>query len=152
VDVMAHALEWMKKNRNMDFDYAMILQPTSPLRKAEDIDACINIAEERHADSVMSMMHIPDFAVEKLKTIDDGLIKPLIRMEGKDSAHRTEGTMVYKRNTAIYLTRSDLLRVGEMFGKVSYAYVMPMERSVDINEQADIELAEFFLKKHANAS
>ena len=152
VDVMAHALTWMKENRNAEFEYAMILQPTSPLRTAEDIDVCIRIAAESDADSVMSMVEISDFALEKLKTIEQGVIAPLLQPEGKDSAHRTEGKKVYKRNTSVYLTRSALLMQGELFGKTSHAYVMPPERSIDINGPVDLELAEFFLKKSTHAS
>lgn len=152
VDVMAHALTWMKEHRKAEFEYAMILQPTSPLRRAEDIDSCIRIAAETGADSVMSMVEIPDFALEKLKKIDKGMIAPLFKPEGRDSAHRTEGEKTYKRNTAVYLTRSALLQQGELFGKNSRAYVMPPKRSLDINGPMDLELAEFLLKKSNHAS
>ncbi|MCI0533120.1 acylneuraminate cytidylyltransferase family protein, partial [bacterium] len=55
IAVVQHAVSWIRENENEIYDYVMILQPTSPLRTAEDIDACIKIADETHADSVMSM-------------------------------------------------------------------------------------------------
>ncbi|OGJ60121.1 hypothetical protein A2881_01005 [Candidatus Peribacteria bacterium RIFCSPHIGHO2_01_FULL_55_13] len=150
IDVMAHALEWMEKNRSKIFDYAMILQPTSPLRTGEDIDATIRIAAQTGADSVMSMVELVDFSVPKLKRIKDNCIFPLFEEEGKESAHRNTGEPVFKRNTAIYLTKTELLRAGDMFGKNSRAYIMPRDRSIDINDAVDFATAESLLRLHKN--
>ncbi len=147
LDVMRHALDWMQEHRDASFDYAMILQPTSPLRTAADIDACIRIAAESDADSVMSMVEIPDFAVQKLKQIHEGRILPLLKEEGAQSASRAEAAPVYKRNTAIYLTKASLIHAGDLFGTNSRAYVMPLERSLDINHPVDLALAEFWVKR-----
>lgn len=147
VDAMKHAITWLQKEQNETYDYAMILQPTAPLRSAADIDACIRMAQETGADSFMSMVELQDFAPEKLKKIDKGQIVPLFGDEGKQSAQRTTGERVYKRNTAVYLTKTDLLLKGDLFGKDSRAYIMPRERSLDINDPVDFELAEFFLGK-----
>jgi CMP-N-acetylneuraminic acid synthetase len=148
LDVVNHALTWMRDNKGRTFDYAMILQPTSPLRTDEDIDACISLAVEKDADSVMSMVEVPDSSPEKLKRIEGGIILPLLQEEGASSAQRTAGEPVYKRNTAVYLTKTSLLEKDDLFGKHSVAYVMPRERSVDINDEADFDLATFYLTHH----
>ncbi|TSC80441.1 MAG: N-acylneuraminate cytidylyltransferase [Candidatus Peregrinibacteria bacterium Gr01-1014_25] len=146
IEVMQHAIRWMEE-RGERFDYAMILQPTSPLRTGADIDACLELAARTNADSVMSMVQIPDFAVQKLKRItEDGRIQPRFADEGQRSAHR-DNDPVYKRNTAIYLTRVPVLMRGELFGADSRAYVMPRERSVDVNEPMDMAIAELLLGK-----
>lgn len=145
IDVAKHALQWLKKGDDETYDYVMILQPTSPLRTSDDIDACIRLAAKTKADSVMSMVALPDLSIEKLKTIKNGWIQPLLKPEGKQSAHRTTLPPVYKRNTAIYLTKTALIMKGDLFGKKSHAYIMPRERSVDINEPTDLALAAFFL-------
>lgn len=148
MDVVQHALKWFEENEGETYDYLMILQPTSPLRTAEDIDACIKIAEEKGADSVMSMYELDDFAPAKLKRItEEGLIEPLLEDEGKISSRRQDATKVFKRNAAIYLTKTSLIEKGDMFGERSYAYTMPIERSVDINGLSDFELAEFCISK-----
>ena len=146
VDVLIHALEWVKEHRNETFDYAMILQPTSPLRTAEDIDSAISIAAQTGADSVMSMVELIDFSVPKLKRIEGDKILPLFENEGKQSAHRTEGDPVYKRNTAIYLTKTEFLKKRDLFGIDSRAYIMPRDRSVDINDAVDWYIAAALLK------
>lgn len=136
------------KEQGEEFDYAMMLQPTSPLRTADDIDACIRLAVDSNADSVMSMKQLTDFSVKKLKSIDtNGQIHGLLEDEGKQTAARTEAEPVYRRNCAVYLTKTSLVETGDQFGVTSLAYLMPEERSIDINEPVDFALAEFWMKR-----
>lgn len=146
LDVLAHVITELQK-KGETYDYVLMLQPTSPLRTAADIDACIELAVKNDADSVFSLKKIPDFAIQKLKKIGNGEIKPLLEEERGQSAPRHKGPDVYKRNCAIYLTRTALILKGDQFGRKSMAYVMPEERSIDINTPTDFELAEFWLKK-----
>ena len=147
LDVLAHAIRYAEEHDGQTFDYVMMLQPTSPLRTGEDIDACIRIAVESDADSVFSMKELPDFAPQKMKTIRNGQIFPFLEEEKGQSAPRSRAEKVYKRNCAIYLTRTELILQGDQFGKKSMAYVMPRERSIDINDPVDLELTEFWMKK-----
>lgn len=146
IEVIQHALR-MTADEGIQYDYVMILQPTSPLRTSEDIDNCIAIASETDADSVMSMVELTDFSLPKLKKIENGIIVPFITEEGLQPEHRQASEPVYKRNTAIYLTKTEIVLKGDLFGKVSRAYIMPCERSVDINTATDMALAEFFLQR-----
>jgi len=145
LDVLNHAIDELEKEGE-HYDYILMLQPTSPLRTSEDIDASIELAMKNDADSVFSMKQLTDFAPQKLKTLDEnGKIYPLLEEEKGQSAPRHKGPKVYKRNCAIYLTKKDLIKKGDQFGELSYAYVMPEERSIDINEPADLNLAEYYL-------
>ncbi len=147
IEVVQHAIEWIRKNEDKEYDYVMILQPTSPLRTGRDIDECIKKIVDNNADSVMSMFELVDFSLKKLKKIEKGLILPLVREEGKKSSRHQDLGKIYKRNCAIYLTRTDLIKKGDLFGKKSLAYLMPAERSADINKLYEFELAEFWVKK-----
>ncbi len=149
IEVMQHALKWFKENLGEEYDYAVILQPTSPLRTGEDIDASIRLAEEKKADSVMSMVELQDFAAKKIKKIQDGLIVPYFENEGSAPSRRQDLTPAYRRNCAIYLTKTECIMRGDLFGTVSVPYIMPEERSVDINKPVDFELAEFWLKRNS---
>lgn len=143
IPVVQHTLNWLKENERKDFDYVMILQPTSPFRVAEDIDEAIKKAVETDADSVMSMVKLVDFSAPKLKIIDGDIIKPWAEVEGKQSASRNELKDVYKRNCAVYLTKVSVLMSGDLFGQVSRAIVMPALRSVDINTPDDFDYADW---------
>lgn len=148
IPVVQHALSWLKEHDGKTFDYVMILQPTSPFRTAEDIDKSIEKIVETGADSVMGMKKLIDFSFAKLKVLDGDKIMPFVESEGKESAARSELKDLYKRNCAIYLTKTELILQGDLFGNDSRAYVMPEERSVDINTPFDFELAEFIAKKY----
>ncbi len=148
ISVIQHSLTWLKDNRGEEYDYVMILQPTSPLRQAHDIDGAIQKIVETNADSVMGMIELVDFSTKKLKKIQNDEILSLIEEEGKTSAFRDADIKVYKRNAAIYLTKVEYIFQNDLFGKVSRPYLMPAERSVDINEPIDFLIAEFFLNKN----
>ncbi|MEK7164832.1 MAG: acylneuraminate cytidylyltransferase family protein, partial [Patescibacteria group bacterium] len=91
IPVVRHALDWLKEQQGEDYDYVMILQPTSPLRTGADIDAAIIIAIDTGADSVMSKVEIVDFDPVKIKRIENDLILPLFADEGAQSARRQSG-------------------------------------------------------------
>lgn len=146
--VLKHAIKWMRDNEAKQYDYIMMLHPTAPLRLAEDIDGCINKIVDSEADSVMSMKHLTDFSLKKLKVIKDDLILPFREPEGKTTKRRQDAEKeVYKRNCAIYLTKTELIMQDDLFGSVSRPYLMPEIRSIDINEIIDFEIAEYIITK-----
>lgn len=147
--VVQHALSWLKENHGEEYDYLMILQPTSPLRTAQDIDECIQKMIDTDADSIMSMVELENFALEKMKRIENDILVPFddSNKEGKQSTPRQFLSKAYRRNGVIYLTKTDLITQGDLFGKISRPYVMSAEKSVDINEPSDLELAEFYFGK-----
>lgn len=147
IDVVKHALNWLKDNRKEQYDYLMILQPTSPLRTGDDIDQCIKKIVDTNTDSVMSMVELEDMSLKKLKKINNDIILPYIEEEGKFSSRRQDLKKIYKRNCAIYLTKTEFILKNDLFGKVSRPYIMPIERSVDVNKSIDFKIAEFFLEQ-----
>lgn len=147
IEVVQHAIQWFKEHEHESYDYVMILQPTSPLRSAHDIDASIEKAYETDADSVMGMVEVPDFSAKKLKMIKDDAIVPFGEDEGPQSDTRHAANKVYKRNAAIYLTKTEWLLKGNLFGEVSRPYIMPRKRSVDVNDAFDLAIAGYLLSK-----
>ncbi|MFA6447580.1 MAG: acylneuraminate cytidylyltransferase family protein [Patescibacteria group bacterium] len=145
--VVQHAVSWLKDNCGEEYDYVMILQPTSPLRTAQDIDEAIKMVVDTGADSVMGMKELGDCSINKFKKIVDGVILPLFEDEGAFSTRRQDiDQKIYKRNGAIYVTKTELMMQGDLFGKTSLAHIMPEERSVDINILHDFIVAEAYLK------
>ncbi len=147
--VVQHALAWLKQEQGKEYDAVLILQPTSPLRTNDDIDNSIEIMERTNCDSVMGMKKLEDFSIKKLKILEGDVIKPWLEEEGAQSSSRQALANVYKRNCAIYLTKIEKIKAGDLFGADSRALVMPEDRSVDINAPFDFELAEFFISRKA---
>lgn len=147
LSVIQHALRWLKENAGEEYDYGMLLPPTAPLRLSEDVDNVIQKIVDTGADSVMSMMKLTDFSLKKLKKIENDQILPMLFDEGTDISFRNDSEPIYKRNASIYITKTECLLQGDLFGKISRPYIMPQERSVDINEPIDFIIAESLLKR-----
>lgn len=122
------------------FDAFMLLQPTSPLRTAEDIRAAFSIMEEKQADSVVSVCEAEHSPLWCGTLPPDDSMRDFLRIEGE---HRRQELAVYYRlNGAIYLVRAEhFLRTGSLYGDGCYAYRMPTGRSVDIDSQTDFVIA-----------
>ncbi len=147
IDYVRHTLAVLEQNQQ--FDMVVILQPSSPLRTAADIDATIDmLLNHKHADSAVSVVKVSHMVHPvKLKTIKDNELLPFIEDE-KGRFASQDLPDIYVRNCAVYATwRKDLETRPDVIGKKSIAYVMPPETSVDINDMIDFEFAEYLYKK-----
>jgi len=122
----------------------VVLQPTSPLRLAEDIDNTIDIYKANKADSVISFCKERHPVGWHKYLASDGKIEPLFEDELKN---RQDYKPTYYPNGAVYVLRCSLMQKGTYYTENSYAHVMPVERSVDVDTLDDFEYAEFLLRK-----
>jgi CMP-N,N'-diacetyllegionaminic acid synthase len=146
VPVLLHGVDWMREHAAFETDYVMLLQPTSPLRTSTDIDAAIQIAEEKGADSVVAMTqpHGHPFWCKTLAP--DGRLRPLVTSH-HGSLRRQDLPVALLPTGAIYMVNVEFLRkTGEYYGENSYAYVMPPERALDIDTAWDLELARLVME------
>lgn len=149
IDYVRHCLKELETNTN--YDLVVIIQPSSPLRTANDIDNTIRLLlSQPQADSSVSVVKV-DHMVHpyKLKVLQGDSLFPFIEEEsGRFAAHELPD--IYVRNCAVYCTwRKDLETRKDVIGKTSLAYVMPSDRSVDINDMIEFEFAEYlYAKQH----
>ena len=128
----------------------MLLQPTSPLRTTEDIDAAILIAKEHDATAVVSVSEMKQHPYLSRRILEDGTIAEFL---SSDIAYLSRQALptAYAINGAIYLNRREsILRDRTFLPSGTYPYVMPPERSVDIDTAWDLHLAELILKDGMN--
>jgi N-acylneuraminate cytidylyltransferase/CMP-N,N'-diacetyllegionaminic acid synthase len=145
--VIIHALDYLEKQEK-SVEAVVVLQCTSPLTKAEDIDRAVNKLMQTNADSVVSMQECsgPDNPYWMQK-IENERVVPFIK-EGMKHATRQELPPVYKLNGAIYVTRPEILHSGKLLGEDTKAYIMPAERSIDIDNEFDFKIAEFLINQN----
>jgi CMP-N,N'-diacetyllegionaminic acid synthase len=132
LDVVRHALDELGR-----CDVLVLLQPTSPLRRAEHIDEAVRLLLESGAESVLSVVEVPhQFRPGKLMAIDDGR---LVRL-GWDAPDRHAGTPLYARNgPAVLALRPE--RLGDdLYGGDCRPYVMDLADSVDVDGPVELEL------------
>lgn len=129
-----------------DFDAVLLMQPTSPLRTAEDIDACIGFAMEAAAGCVVSVT-LSSQHPQWMYRLDAGRrLQPVVA-----AAHvtrRQDLPPVYSANGALYFARSGWLQHHRTFITAeTLGYVMPGDRSIDLDSALDWKLAELLLKE-----
>lgn len=129
------------------FDSLMMLQPTSPLRTAEDIRGAFQLMTQRNATAVVSVCNT-DCSPLWCNTLPenqcmDGFLSPAALFP------RQALPQYYQLNGAIYLLVVDnFLKKGRLvYDQGCYAYVMPSERSVDIDGAVDFAIAEALLHR-----
>lgn len=144
--VARHALHWMAEHEKTQPSYMMLLQPTSPLRTTADIDKAIQLAEAKNASAVVSVCQAKQHPYLSKRILDDGTLADFIPSDLTDS-RRQALPPVYVLNGAIYLNRCEsLLRDQTFLPQGTYAYIMPAERSLDIDSPWDFYLADLILR------
>ena len=141
-DAIAHAIENSKQ-----YDYIVLLQPTSPLRDAKHIDEAIELLESKNADAVVSvceMDHSPLWSntLPKDASMAGFLNEELLNKRSQDLE------IFYRLNGAIYICKTQtLLQQKSFFIKENiFAYVMDRNSSVDIDEAIDFKIADVLMK------
>ena len=149
LDYVRHALTALESGGEQRFDTVVIIQASSPLTHSEDIDGTIDLLETSGADTAVSVMRL-DHAMHpaKLKLMEGDRLLPYLEPEnGRMAEH--ELPSVFVRNCAVYASRREVIDEGLIIGNDCRGYVMPRERSVDVNEEVDLMFAEFLLSKSA---
>jgi CMP-N,N'-diacetyllegionaminic acid synthase len=143
--VVAHALRRLEDTEHYRPDRVLLLQPTSPLRTAEDITAALTLADERRAESVVSVGPASSHPHLLKRITEDGTLEDL--MPHDPVKRRQDLEPVYALNGAIYLaSREQLLKHESFYAKKTYAYVMPPERSIDVDTPWDLYLCDLILR------
>lgn len=141
--VIEHALATLAGG----YDTIVLLQATSPLRRGEDIDGCLRRLWEGGAPSCVSVAPSAKHPAWMFSLGDDGRLVPFIA-ERPATTRRQDVSQAYAPNGAVYAAEVDWLRrVGRFYAPETIGYVMPVERSVDIDTRIDLEWAEFLVSR-----
>jgi CMP-N,N'-diacetyllegionaminic acid synthase len=139
IDAYFHAINYLKINNILSKEI-IILQPTSPLRILQDINSAYRIYKNEKADAVISCSY-GKYPIEwSLKLGKNGRIQKY-NSNKKMSNRQTQQKTLYP-NGAIYILNIDsLLKNKSYYGKRTYPYIMPKDRSIDIDDMEDFKIA-----------
>jgi CMP-N,N'-diacetyllegionaminic acid synthase len=144
--VMKHAIQFMEKKQKCKYDIVVMLQPTTPLRLAEDIDNSLILLEETKADAVISVVDVGANHPLRMKRVVDGRLINYIDQGYENMQPRQELPPVYIRNGAIYAVKRDVLMENDSWvGSDVRAYIMPTERSINIDAIQDLYLVNSYM-------
>lgn len=139
-EVIRHAINWIEENVGA-VSRVTLLQPTSPLRTAQDIIRAMDLYEAKQASAVVSVSRTAH-PIQFCNTLPADLT-----MEGfiktADNKRTQELPEHWYLNGAIYIfDRRYVGCLSEIYGKNTYAYIMERERAIDIDDELDFIIAE----------
>jgi CMP-N-acetylneuraminic acid synthetase len=134
------------------FDYVVLLQPTSPLRSVGDVDQAINRCVEGNARACVSVSPASSHPYLCYSMDKSGLMTTELP-ERFRSSRRQEFPDFYSLNGAIYVGDVSYVLTHQSFmGPETVGYVMPKERSIDIDDIFDFEVADFLMRRAEDSS
>jgi CMP-N-acetylneuraminic acid synthetase len=146
VAVAMHAVKWLAENENWQPDFVVLLQPTSPLRRAAHIDEAVDLAVQTDSDTVVSVTRVPHrFSPYSVMQLENGLLKDFwTEPLGFDRYRRQNLPVLYARNgPAVLVSRAGvILNSASFYGSTVVPYPMNEEDSLDIDSKFDLWLAE----------
>lgn len=133
IDPVLHVIEKIP-----GYDYVVLLQPTSPLRTAEDIDNCFSLCVECGAPACVSVTRCAENPYLMFWRDQSLRLTPLFAESGR-IAYRQQLPEAVRLNGAVYVARSQWLKETRSFiTSETIGYEMPADRSVDIDTEADL--------------
>ena len=146
IDVLVDALGMLDQREQYRADVVVLLQPTSPFRRENHIDAAVDLLISSGADSVVTVMQVPhQFTPESLMRLRGDRLDPFT--EGPTYTRRQDKQVLFARNgPAVIATRSRvLLDEHLLYGADTRGVVMSREDSFDIDEAFDLKVAELLM-------
>lgn len=147
--VIQHALAQAEARDGRRYEAIVLLQPTTPLRRAEDIEQCVRMLRETGAESVISVVDVGGYHPLRMKRFEGERLVNYVEQDGENMRPRQELPPVYIRNGAVYVTRRAVIDAGMLVGQDCRGLIMPAHRSVNIDAPNDLILAEQMLRRGA---
>lgn len=146
--VVQHAVSWLEEATE-NYDAVCLLQPTNPLRRPEDIDACIELLETSGADAVVTILPVPDkYNPHWVYFRDQNDVLRLSCGELAPISRRQDLPPAFHREGSVYITRRDvLMETNSLYGKHLVGYQLSPERCVNVDNAEDWERATAMLSR-----
>ncbi len=147
IDAVLHAITELK-NKGKNFDILVLLQPTSPLRAIRDVDNALKTFIKNNEQPLASVSEVNDNPI-LIRTIDSkGVLKNLLN--ANSTIRRQDMTKYYRINGSIYINRISDINKDTSFNDNPIPYIIPSNRSVDIDEMKDLIIAEYYITASKN--
>ncbi len=149
-DASPEWLAWQHAIRALgnNFDVFVSVPPTAPLRRVEDVDACIQTLLQSDADMVITVKPAERNPYFNMVVIDETGYARLVIQPENAVQRRQAAPIVYDMTTVAYAARPDfVLRARSMFEGKLKAVCVPAERALDIDTEMDFKIGELLLSQ-----
>lgn len=143
MDVVEHAVNWVKQNDEDKYEYICLLEPSSPFASYKDINAAIELIEKSKADTLLGMKEV-EVSKDFINVLDaEGKLSEFYKNIRKmKSVRRQEQKPQYTMNGCMYIARWEYFEKNKLFHSMnSVPYIMPKEMSIEIDDVWDYKLA-----------
>jgi N-acylneuraminate cytidylyltransferase len=147
-DVLIHALDFYKA-KGVDYDWIVLLQPTTPFRKEEDLRKMLDMMTD-DLDMVVSVKQAETNPYYNCFAVNEqGYLQKFIKTPGAGYGRQAARPVIYEKNGSVYVIKIDSLRKQKIneFEKVHF-YEMNKVYSIDLDEPLDWIFAEAVLNNH----
>ena len=154
IDAIRHGLDSMEK-RGERYSCVVILEPTSPLRAVSDVESAIRLIRQPDVDTVVGVVDLDLDLTDVMLPVAGQFIQPFLTFE-QPILRRQDGERLVKLNGCVYVVRRDVLvdprtKAFNPDGQNNHLrtkYVlMPLDRSIEIDNMVQFRLAELFMKE-----
>lgn len=144
-DAMSHAIRKLEEGGE-EYDYVLLLQPTSPLRNYHHIDEAVDLLKQKKADAIVGVTEV-EHPVEWVYALSDNLSMDGLMSTSTIHERSQDLPVRYRINGAIYLCQIERMFAEKtiLLNKNIYAYKMGRLISVDIDDLDDFKFAEVLM-------
>ena len=144
--VLVEVLSYLE-SKNQNFDYLVLLQPTSPLRTASDIDEAFTMLIDKKATSLISVKEPESNPLKSFVLNEEGYMQGIVNNDFPFMPRQALPKVFYP-NGAIYIVAVPYFKkLEKLFSDKTISYLMSADKSVDIDTKADILRAEKIMKE-----
>jgi CMP-N-acetylneuraminic acid synthetase len=146
--VVQHAIKEMEKINGLNYDIIVYIQPTAPLCRVEDIEACMEVLiSNSFYKSAVTAVKVATHPFKMKRLINGDQLVNYIDQGFEDMRPRQALPPVYRRSGAVYASRrSVVMEEGTLVGDPCKAILVPEETAVDIDRPVDLELVRYLIK------
>lgn len=149
LDVIRDAFMRSEEYYNKQFDYLIDLDATAPLRDIDDIIDSFNQFLENNNDNLITAMPSRRSPYFNLVEVDSVGKVSLSKQLDNSIVRRQDAPKSYDMNASIYIWKRDsILNEKLLFLENTGLYVMPEERSIDIDTELDYKFVEFLMREN----
>lgn len=143
MDVIDHAMQWIKMNDRETYDYICMLEPSSPFASYRDLDNALELIEQNKADTLLGMKEV-EVSKVFIHSLDPDKKLSYFYHAIKDlkSVRRQDMKKEYTMNGCMYIARWDYFEKHKLFhSENSIPYIMPEESSIEIDSMYNYRVA-----------
>lgn len=148
IPVMQHCVKEVEEKSGMLFDIIVDLDVTSPLREVKDIVEAVNLLEKNNVSNVITGTPARRSPYFNLVEVNENGTVELSKKFDIPIVRRQDAPKCYDMNASIYVwNRNTFFNKNGLFNEDTLLYIMPEERSIDVDSELDFKIVEYLLKE-----